>query len=304
MVENEKIPQYVHFRCGRVHINISLKNIGISYMLQPSLLKQELEHDGTFGNIWEEKQNERLPYLKNDVLSTAFSFARYAKGMEESTGFGMKNSLTLRSLANKYFNSLSDENEELIYTYTDPLMRHFVGQSIKGGRCGSFNQYYKSSTSIEVFIIISKELNVNGNLCEILDKYFVYTNKHRKIIENEHDSQFEDSRDFNQERRTKNLNKELNKLAIHKKTQKLNVNDVMMGFDAISLYPSAMWDEYSVYPKTETGFAFKPHMTGIYVEAFNNKAFNHYGNESAMLRTKMIQSSWSYIATFTSQRRS
>ena len=36
-----------------------------------------------------------------NVLSNAFSYARYAKGMV--TGFGMKNSLTLPSLANKTF---------------------------------------------------------------------------------------------------------------------------------------------------------------------------------------------------------
>ena len=69
--------------------------------------------------------------LKNDVLSTAFCYARYMKGMEELTNFGMKNSLTLPSLANKYFNSLRDENDEPIYTYTDPFMRNFVRKSIK-----------------------------------------------------------------------------------------------------------------------------------------------------------------------------
>ena len=41
----KKIPQYVHFRCGRGHINKSLKKIGESYKLQESLLKKELEHD-------------------------------------------------------------------------------------------------------------------------------------------------------------------------------------------------------------------------------------------------------------------
>ena len=46
-------------------------------------------------------------------------------GMEEITGFGMKNSLTLPSLANKYLNSLRDENDEPIYTYTDPFLRNF-----------------------------------------------------------------------------------------------------------------------------------------------------------------------------------
>ena len=284
--ENKKIIQYVLFRCGRVHINSSLKNIGISHKIQPSLLKQELEHDEVYEDNWEEKENECLPYLKNDVLSTAFSYARYAKGMEEITGFGMKNSLTFPSLANKYFNSLRDENDEPIYTYTDPFMRHFVRQSIKGDRCAALNQYYKSTFSDEVFKIISKELNVNGNICEFLDKYFEYTNKHGKIKENEYDSQFEDYRDINREERTKHINKELNKLAIHKKLQKLNLNDVMMDFDATSLYPSAMWDENSVYPKIETGYAFKPQKNKTYVEAFDIQTFNQDGNESAILRTK------------------
>ena len=59
-----------------------------------------------------------------------------------------------------------------------------------------------------------------------------------------------------------------------------------MDFDATSLYPSGMWDENSVYPKIETGFAFKPHMNDIYVEAFNNQTFNEDGDESAILTIK------------------
>ena len=216
--QNKKIPQYVHLRCGLLHIKDSLKNIGKSYKLQPCLLKQELEHDEIFEENWEEKENQRLPYLKNDVLSTAFSYARYSKGIEELTGFGMKNSLTLPSLANKYFNSLRDESDEPIYIYNDEIMRHFVRQSIKGGRCSALNQYYKSNISQEVFNFNSKELNVNGNdnICEIIDKYFEYTNKQRKIIEDEYDSKFKDYRDIDVEERTEHINKELNKLPIHK----------------------------------------------------------------------------------------
>ena len=98
--------------------------------------------------------------------------------MEELAGFGMKNSLTLPSLANNFFNSLRDENDEPIYTYTDPFMRNFARKSIKGGRCKAFNQYFKSENSDEVFGIISKELNVNGNICEILEKHFKFLNKY------------------------------------------------------------------------------------------------------------------------------
>ena len=49
---------------------------------------------------------------------------------------------------------------------------------------------------------MSQELGVDGNICEILDKYFEYKNKHRKIIEVEYDSQFKDYRDNDQEERT------------------------------------------------------------------------------------------------------
>ena len=75
-------------------------------------------------------------------------------------------------------------------------------------------------------------------------------------------------------------------LPIHKELSKLNSNKTQMDYDATSLYPSAMWDEKSVYPKIETGFAYKPHMNGVYVEAFNNQTFNEDGDESAILTIK------------------
>ena len=75
-------------------------------------------------------------------------------------------------------------------------------------------------------------------------------------------------------------------LSIHKELSKLNSNKTQMDFDATSLYPSAMWDENSVYPKIEIGFDFKPHMNDVYVEAFNNQSFNEDGDESAILTIK------------------
>ena len=44
--------------------------------------------------------------VKNDVLSFAFCYARYSKGTEELTGFGIKNSLILHFLTKKYLHSL------------------------------------------------------------------------------------------------------------------------------------------------------------------------------------------------------
>ena len=59
--KNKKTPQFVHFRCGSVHIICSLKKIGISYKSQTSLLKQEMEHDESYEDTWEGRENHWLP---------------------------------------------------------------------------------------------------------------------------------------------------------------------------------------------------------------------------------------------------
>ena len=53
--------------------------------------------------------------------------------MEELTGFDMKNSITSPSLADNYFNSLKDENDEPICIHNGEYMRYFVRKSKKGG---------------------------------------------------------------------------------------------------------------------------------------------------------------------------
>ena len=59
-----------------------------------------------------------------------------------------------------------------------------------------------------------------------------------------------------------------------------------MDYDAKSLYPSAMWDENSVYPKIETGLTLKTNLNDVYLEAFNNQTFNQDGDESTILGMK------------------
>ena len=36
------------------------------------------------------EKNEWLPYVKNDLLSTAFCYARYIKGMEDLSSFRLQ----------------------------------------------------------------------------------------------------------------------------------------------------------------------------------------------------------------------
>ena len=137
-----------------------------------------------------------------------------------------------------------------------------------------------------MFIIISKEIKVNGNICEFLEKYFEVLSKFEKQNAKEFDSKYDDYGDIHQKEKTDYINKKLIMLPFHEELSKLDLNWTRMEYDATSLYPSAMWDEKSVYPKRETGFAFKPHKNDVYVEAFKNQTFNQYGDESAILTIK------------------
>ena len=100
---NKQIPQYLHFRCGMNHLNYSLKKLGKTFELQKELLKTEISHNEVYSDTWKDKKSEWLPYVKNDVLCTAFSYARYIKAMEEITGFSMKDCLSLPGLGWKFF---------------------------------------------------------------------------------------------------------------------------------------------------------------------------------------------------------
>ena len=73
----------------------------------------------------------------------------------------------------------------------------------------------------------------------------------------------------------------------------------MIDFDGTRLYPSPMWDKNSVYHKIESGFAFNAHMNDVYEAAFKIQTFHQDGNESVFFK-KILQSTKSYISTFTS----
>ena len=106
---------------------------------------------------------------QNDVLCTVSSYARYTKAMEEITGYGMKDCLSLPGLGWKFFNSLRTEEHEPIYTYNDKYMRWFVRQSIIGGRVCAFNKSYKSKICDDFIKIISEDLNVEGKIYDKIE---------------------------------------------------------------------------------------------------------------------------------------
>ena len=220
------------------------------------------------------KINEWLPYVKNDVLCTALSYARYIKAMEEITGFSMKDCLSLPGLGWKYFNGLRTEEDEPIYTYDDKYMRWFIRQSIKGGRVCAFNQYYKSKICDDILKIISEELNVEGNIYDKIEAFLEYKKKQYDIYEIEYENQFNDYRDEYEDEKQKYINENLSQLPIHQLIKQLKLDELLWNFDAVSLYPSAMWDEKSTYARIETGYAFTRDMNKFLVHKFNNSNFN------------------------------
>ena len=76
-----------------------------------------------------------------------------------------------------------------------------------------------------------------------------------------------DYRDIDPEEEVKSVNDNLSKLTINNKVKKLDLNELGWVFDAASLYTNAMWDKSWVHPKTECGFAFKPHKKVIFVKS-------------------------------------
>ena len=90
-------PQYLTFTCSMNHMKSSLRKLGETYKLQTSLMKQETDHNEIYEDTWESKRSEWEPYLKMDILSLAFIYARYSMNMSSIAGFGMKDCLSLPS---------------------------------------------------------------------------------------------------------------------------------------------------------------------------------------------------------------
>ena len=183
----------------------------------------------------------------------------------------MEDCLCLPGLTWKYFNTLRTEEDELIYTYDDKYMRWFVRQSIKRRRVCAFNQYYESKHCDDVLKIINKELAVKGTVYDTIQAYMEYKNNRFKIFEKEYENQFNDYRHENIEEKEKYINEKLSNLRLHKTTKLIELIHLLLDFDAVSLYPSAMWDPKSIYRTIETGYAFTRDMNDELVEKFNNQ---------------------------------
>ena len=138
-------------------------------------------------------------------------------------------------------------------------MRWFVRQSKKGGRVCAFNQFYKSKHCDDILKIINKELAVKGTVYDTIEAYMEYKNKHSKIFRKEYEDQFNDYRDENLQEK-KHISDKLSNLRLHKIIKRIELIHLLWDLDAVGLYPSAMWDEKSIYPRIETEYGFTKDM--------------------------------------------
>ena len=180
--------------------------------------------------------------------------------MQKITASGMKDRLSLPGLGWKYFNSLRTDEDEPIYSYNDKYMSWFVRQSFEGGRVCAFNQFYKSETSDDV---------VERNIFVIIEAYSKKKNKHLENIQKEYESKFDVYRDIIEEVVEKRINENICKLPIHQLLNLSKIKKLLWAFDSVSLYPSAIWDEKSIYPRSETGYSLSEDMNDELVNNFN-----------------------------------
>ena len=113
--------------------------------------------------------------------------------------FGMKGCLSLLGLGRRYFNSMGTEEDEPIYTYNDKYMRRFVRQSTEGWRFFAFIHYYYSKFSGVVSKIISEDLNVKGNVCDVVEVFVRPKSNHLKNFEEEYECNFDQYKKINED---------------------------------------------------------------------------------------------------------
>ena len=143
--------------------------------------------------------------------------------------------------------------------------------------------YYKSKHCDDILKIINKELAVKGTVYDTIEAYMEYKNKCFKFFQKDYEDQFDDYRHENVEEKEKYINQKSSNLRLHKIIKRIELIHLLWDFDAVSLYPSAMWDENSIYPRIETGYSFTKDINDELVEKFNTSNFT---KESAILKMK------------------
>ena len=77
------------------------------------------------------------------------------------------------------------------------------------------------------------------------------------MFDKEYESNFNDYHEDVDEKE-KYVNEKLSQLPIQQLIKQIKLDEILWDFDVVSLYPSVMWDENSIYPRIETDYAYTP----------------------------------------------
>ena len=93
--------------------------------------------------------------------------------------------------------------------------------------------------------------------------------------------------DIKMKKKKKSLSVKDCQLPIHQLIKQIKLDELLGDFAAVSLYLSAIRDKNSIYPITETGYAFTEDLNDQLVKNFNTVKFNQ---RSAILKIKYYNS--------------
>ena len=219
----------------------------LDYYIKECVDKEELE--GNVLYFWENHSKEVSTYIKKvfdlkDNLSRVKSFTYYLKS----------NDTKLKQAVIKKFNNIFT-----IYSHTDPFIRKWMRKSVKGGRVYATRQTFESNKYKDILRIIKDNINEND-----LEEQYELRNDINNFTEYDIMDIY---MKFNQEK----------KETIANKLKEISLNDVLMAFDGNSLYPSAMIDEHSYFPKVESARLMKSDEAKKIKDQFNTNTFKKSG---------------------------
>ena len=297
--------QSITIHCSLQHIQGSLANFAKMMKVPENIRKTSMVHDMKESDYLNRK-DEWYEYLQFDIISLTASIIKYNSVMEKLAGLSMFDALTsssftlkswfkaynnfdkqmkdfiisqdtptnphfdqlaeivkkhikyfqhntTRDIFQKYLiespkvkeNILKEMKKELqIHSHTDPYIRVYLRDAVKGGRVfANINKFEgKEFSKILEIIRIYTKLDLDTEASELIETYMKLD--------------FQDKLEI-----AEILKKEITR------------DDELMNFDGVSLYPSAMADKDSEFPKANSARMFKPEEEKEFLEQFNSQTF-------------------------------
>ena len=228
-----------------------------------------MDHDGITRENYIDLIETWLPYAKNDILSLAACVTLYNRSMKELIGQTMASSLTSSAITFKGFVSQTqEEGGEKIHSHIDPWTRKYIRRAVKGGRVSANIEKFLSKLLPTLKEKIQQLLNTDETcMVKLMQLYKPF------LIEKlqNHFNTKETSMGKLLELYSRLDDETKDKISVELKD--FNKDDLLMAFDATSLYPSAMFDSESEYPRCETAYHIKEHEKPIVLNLFNNQQF-------------------------------